>query len=211
MAKQPTTDMRKLVKLILTALFLAIILLQVTVPFLGYIPLGAVVVGASVTIIQFTVAIGTIALGTRQGIVLGAFWGILRLWQAWTQQGSFGSYIFMNPFTSIVSSVMVAVVVGTIARKVVASHNTTGKVGGLAIAGALAAFTNSFFVTILTWLGFNIMHFDGSALGLHINLGANFLPWFITVVVSFNGVFEIIAGIIIVPLITVPVLKVLKR
>ncbi|QBO35931.1 ECF transporter S component [Periweissella cryptocerci] len=204
------TNMRTLV---LTAVFLAILIIQVFVfPILGYLPLGAFVVGASVTIIQFTIAIGTIVIGTKQGMILGAFWGIFRLIQAWTTQGTLGSYMFMNPFTSIVPSIMVAVVVGLIARKAISSNKTSGRVGGFALAGALAAFTNTFFVTVFTWIGFNVMHFNGGTSGFKITtLGADFLPWFLSVIVGFNGIFEIIAGIIIVPLITVPVLKALKR
>lgn len=208
-----TVGTRKLATLVLTAVFLAILIIQVFVfPILGYIPIGAVVVGASVTIIQFTIAIATIVIGTKQGIIIGAFWGVFRLIQAWTQQGSLGSYMFMNPFTSIISSVMVAVVVGAVARKAIESNKASGRVVGFAFAGALAALTNTFFVTILTWISFNVMHFTGGTSGVKITtLGPNFIPWFLTGVVTFNGIFEIIAGIIIVPLIVVPLLKVVKR
>ncbi|MGL5748813.1 MAG: ECF transporter S component, partial [Weissella cibaria] len=49
--------------LVLTALFIAIILLQSIVPWLGTLPLGAFAIGAAVTIITFTVAIGAMVLG----------------------------------------------------------------------------------------------------------------------------------------------------
>lgn len=57
-------------KLVLIALFTAIILIQSMVPMLGLLPLGAFAVGLSVQIIGVTVAIGAIVLGPGAG----AFW-----------------------------------------------------------------------------------------------------------------------------------------
>ena len=198
---------KKVQDLVITAVFMAIILIQVIFN-LGYIPLGAFFVGAAVTIIQFTIAIGTILLGLRLGIMLGVFWGVLRLWQAWTTPGSLGSLMFMNPITSIGASVLIAIVVSFFI-KVIKFNSKQPKVWVLAIAGALAALANTIFVTISTWLGFTMMHLDWQKL---VNLGhsQDFLPWFLTTIVGFNGIFEVIAGFILVPLITVPLLKIKK-
>ncbi|SUP59499.1 Pantothenic acid ECF transporter S component PanT [Weissella viridescens] len=53
-------------RLVLTALFIAIILVQSLVPWLGTLPIGAFFLGASVTIITFTVAIGAMVLGPKR-------------------------------------------------------------------------------------------------------------------------------------------------
>ena len=66
----------------LTSLFIAIILMQSIVPWLGTLPLGAFILGAAVTIITFTVAIGAIVLGPRTGALLGMVWGAYSLWHA---------------------------------------------------------------------------------------------------------------------------------
>jgi uncharacterized membrane protein len=63
--------------LVVTTFFMAIVLVQMIVPWLGMLPLGAFVVGASATIIQFTVAIAAIILGPKYGAFIGAFWGVL--------------------------------------------------------------------------------------------------------------------------------------
>lgn len=200
--------MRNIRQLVLTAIFMAIILVQVLVPFLGYIPLGAVVVGASVTIIQFTVAIGTIFLGLRSGLILGLFWGLIRLWQAFTTPFSVGSLIFMNPFTAIGASVLIAVAVNLVVRPSTTAANV--KVWRLSLAGVLAAFVNTGVVTLITWIGFTFFHIDWHQF---INLGQSqhFLGWFLSIIVGFNGIFEVIAGIIIVPIIALPLLQIKQR
>ncbi|CAH0418261.1 ECF transporter S component [Periweissella ghanensis] len=200
--------MRNIRQLVLTAIFMAIILLQVLVPFLGYIPLGAVVVGASVTIIQFTVALGTIFLGLRSGLILGLFWGLIRIWQAFTTPFSVGSLIFMNPFTAIGASVLIAVAVSLVIKPT--TNATNVKVWQLGLAGALAALVNTGIVTLFTWIGFTFFHVDWHQF---INLGQSqhFLGWFLSIIVGFNGIFEVIAGIIIVPVIAMPLLKVKQR
>ncbi len=98
--------------LIVATFFMAIILLQVLVPWLGYIPLGAVIVGAQPTIIQFTVALAAIILGGKWGAFLGGFWGVITLWQAWSTPGTIGSLMFQNPFTALVPRILIGAVVG---------------------------------------------------------------------------------------------------
>ena len=49
-------------QMVLTALFIAIILVQSIIPWLGYLPLGAFAVGAAVQIISVTVAIGALII-----------------------------------------------------------------------------------------------------------------------------------------------------
>lgn len=201
--------MRNMRQLVLTAIFMAIILVQVLVPFLGYIPLGAVILGASVTIIQFTVAIGTIFLGLRSGLLLGGFWGLLRLWQAWTTPGSVGSLIFMNPITSLGASMLIAVIVHLVVKTTATSTNPVNSVK-LGTAGALAAVVNTGVVTLVTWISATFFNLNWQKF---VNLGTNqhFLGWFLTAIVGFNGIFEVIAGIIIVPLISLPLLQIKRR
>lgn len=60
------TRVNKSRHLVLTALFIAIVLLQSIVPWLGTLPLGAFAIGAAVTIITYTVAIGAMILGPKR-------------------------------------------------------------------------------------------------------------------------------------------------
>lgn len=188
-------------KLVLTALFMAIILLQTQVPFLGYIPLGAVVVGVSATIIQFTVAIATIILGTKQGMLIGGFFGLISFIRAWTNPISIGALMFQNPLTAIGSRIMIAIVIGWFAKHYLLQKKTNLFLK-LSMAGFLAAFVNTFFVVLMTWLGFNVMH--TTYIGIP---NSDILHWLLISIVGINGIAEMLVGMLYLPLIAGPLIK----
>lgn len=192
--------------LVLTALFIAIILLQSVVPWLGTLPLGAFAIGAAVTIITFTVAIGTMVLGPRTGALLGFVWGAYSLWHAWTSSPSIGALIFRNPITAIVPRMLVGLIIGYLYWRFVKNRPMGQQTIWLAGLGALSAFVNTFFVLSITWIGFTVMH--TTAFGIPDSGLANYL---IVSIAGFNGVFEIIVGAILVPLIGIPVLTFFNR
>ncbi len=192
--------------LVLTALFIAIILLQSVVPWLGTLPLGAFAIGAAVTIITFTVAIGAMVLGPRAGALLGFVWGAYSLWHAWTSAPSIGALIFRNPITAIVPRMLVGLIIGYLYWRFVKNRPMGQQTIWLAGFGALSAFVNTFFVLSITWIGFTVMH--TTAFGIPDSGLANYL---IVSIAGFNGVFEIIVGAILVPLIGIPVLTFFNR
>ena len=192
--------------LVLTALFIAIILLQSIVPWLGTLPLGAFAIGAAVTIITFTVAIGAMVLGPRAGALLGFVWGAYSLWHAWTSAPSIGALIFRNPITAIVPRMLVGLIIGYLYWRSVKNRPMGQQTIWLAGLGALSAFVNTFFVLSITWIGFTVMH--TTAFGIPDSGLANYL---IVSIAGFNGVFEIIVGAILVPLIGIPVLTFFNR
>ncbi|MBJ7687481.1 ECF transporter S component [Weissella confusa] len=192
--------------LVLTALFIAIILLQSIVPWLGTLPLGAFAIGAAVTIITFTVAIGAMVLGPRAGALLGFVWGAYSLWHAWTSAPSIGALIFRNPITAIVPRMLVGLIIGYLYWRFVKNRPMGQQAIWLAGLGALSAFVNTFFVLSITWIGFTVMH--TTAFGIPDSGLANYL---IVSIAGFNGVFEIIVGAILVPLIGMPVLTFFNR
>ena len=192
--------------LVLMALFIAIILLQSVVPWLGTLPLGAFAIGAAVTIITFTVAIGAMVLGPRAGALLGFVWGAYSLWHAWTSAPSIGALIFRNPITAIVPRMLVGLIIGYLYWRFVKNRPMGQQTIWLAGLGALSAFVNTFFVLSITWIGFTVMH--TTAFGIPDSGLANYL---IVSIAGFNGVFEIIVGAILVPLIGIPVLTFFNR
>lgn len=192
--------------LVLTALFIAIILLQSVVPWLGTLPLGAFAIGAAVTIITFTVAIGAMVLGPRAGALLGFVWGAYSLWHAWTSAPSIGALIFRNPITAIVPRMLVGLIIGYLYWRFVKNRPMSQQTIWLAGLGALSAFVNTFFVLSITWIGFTVMH--TTAFGIPDSGLANYL---IVSIAGFNGVFEIIVGAILVPLIGIPALTFFNR
>ena len=190
----------------MTALFIAIILLQSVGPWLGTLPLGAFAIGAAVTIITFTVAIGAMVLGPRAGALLGFVWGAYSLWHAWTSAPSIGALIFRNPITAIVPRMLVGLIIGYLYWRFVKNRPMGQQTIWLAGLGALSAFVNTFFVLSITWIGFTVMH--TTAFGIPDSGLANYL---IVSIAGFNGVFEIIVGAILVPLIGIPVLTFFNR
>lgn len=187
--------------LVLTALFIAIILLQSIVPWLGTLPLGAFAIGAAVTIITFTVAIGAMVLGPKTGALLGFIWGAYSLWHAWTSVPSIGALIFRNPITAIAPRMLVGVIIGYLYWRFVKERPIAQQSAWLVGLGALSAFINTALVLSLTWIGFKVM--NTSFTGIPNSGLAN---WLIISIAGFNGIFEMIVGAILVPLIGIPVL-----
>ncbi|APS41494.1 Substrate-specific component PanT of predicted pantothenate ECF transporter [Weissella jogaejeotgali] len=200
------TRVNKSRHLVLTALFIAVILLQSIVPWLGTLPLGAFAVGAAVTIITYTVAIGAMVLGPKTGALLGFVWGAYSLWHAWASVPSIGALIFRNPITALVPRIMVGLLTGYLYQKFVQQYELKKQGPGLAILGSLSAVINTTLVLLITWLSFTVM--DTSFTGIP---NTNLAQWLIVSIAGFNGIFEIIAGAILVPLIGLPLMTYFKN
>ncbi|GEP74872.1 ECF transporter S component [Weissella thailandensis] len=200
------TRVNKSRHLVLTALFIAVILLQSIVPWLGTLPLGAFAVGAAVTIITYTVAIGAMVLGPKTGALLGFVWGAYSLWHAWASVPSIGALIFRNPITALVPRIMVGLLTGYLYQKFVQQYELKKQGPGLAILGSLSAVINTTLVLLITWLSFTVM--DTSFTGIP---NTNLAQWLIVSIAGFNGIFEIIAGAILVPLIGLPIMTYFKN
>jgi uncharacterized membrane protein len=200
------TRVNKSRHLVLTALFIAIVLLQSIVPWLGTLPLGAFAIGAAVTIITYTVAIGAMILGPKTGALLGFVWGAYSLWHAWSSVPSIGALIFRNPITALIPRIMVGFLIGYLYQKFV-QHRELKKQGPwLVVLGGFSALINTALVLLITWVSFKVM--DTSFTGIP---STNLAQWLIVSIAGFNGIFEIIAGAILVPLIGLPILTYFKN
>ncbi|MCS9984004.1 ECF transporter S component [Weissella paramesenteroides] len=200
------TRVNKSRHLVLTALFIAIVLLQSIVPWLGTLPLGAFAIGAAVTIITYTVAIGAMILGPKTGALLGFVWGVCSLWHAWSSVPSIGALIFRNPITALIPRIMVGFLIGYLYQKFV-QHRELKKQGPwLVVLGGFSALINTTLVLLITWVSFKVM--DTSFTGIP---STNLAQWLIVSIAGFNGIFEIIAGAILVPLIGLPILTYFKN
>lgn len=200
------TRVNKSRHLVLTALFIAIVLLQSIMPWLGTLPLGAFAIGAAVTIITYTVAIGAMILGPKTGALLGFVWGAYSLWHAWSSVPSIGALIFRNPITALIPRIMVGFLIGYLYQKFV-QHRELKKQGPwLVVLGGFSALINTTLVLLITWVSFKVM--DTSFTGIP---STNLAQWLIVSIAGFNGIFEIIAGAILVPLIGLPILTYFKN
>ena len=190
---------------IVTTLFVAIVLLQMLIPWLGIMPLGAFIIGASATIIQFTVALSGIILGPKYGAVVGFFWGGLSFINALTHPGTIGSLMFQNPATAFIPRILVGLVIGWLFNYFLRQRPIATRTIGLGILGVLAALFNTVGVVILTTIGFTVMHTNFTGIPNH-----NILSWLIGIV-SFNAIFEMIVGFILVMLIGNILLPIAER
>ena len=189
----------------MTTLFVAIVLLQMLIPWLGIMPLGAFIIGASATIIQFTVALSGIILGPKYGAVVGFFWGGLSFINALTHPGTIGSLMFQNPATAFIPRILVGLVIGWLFNYFLRQRPIATRTIGLGILGVLAALVNTVGVVILTTIGFTVMHTNFTGIPNH-----NILSWLIGIV-SFNAIFEMIVGFILVMLIGNILLPIAER
>ncbi|WP_349532943.1 ECF transporter S component [Leuconostoc citreum] len=190
---------------IVTTLFVAIVLLQMLIPWLGIMPLGAFIIGASATIIQFTVALSGIILGPKYGAVVGFFWGGLSFINALTHPGTIGSLMFQNPATAFIPRILVGLVIGWLFNYFLRQRPIATRTIGLGILGVLAALVNTVGVVILTTICFTVMHTNFTGIPNH-----NILSWLIGIV-SFNAIFEMIVGFILVMLIGNILLPIAER
>lgn len=189
-----STTSRNTHNLVLAALFIAIILVQVLVPFLGYIPLGLTAIGLQIVIIQFTVAIAAILMGPWWGGLIGGVWGLASFIQAWTTVYNLGAFLFRNPVTAILPRVMIGIVVGYVFQELAVKRHHQPL--ALILAGFLSSFTNTLLVVLFSWItivGFHL-YFPG------IPHSGTF-TWILLSLVGANGIAEMIAGVIIVPII----------
>ena len=150
--------------------------------------------------------IGAMVLGPKTGALLGFVWGAYSLWHAWASVPSIGALIFRNPITALVPRIMVGLLTGYLYQKFVQQYELKKQGPGLAILGSLSAVINTTLVLLITWLSFTVM--DTSFTGIP---NTNLAQWLIVSIAGFNGIFEIIAGAILVPLIGLPIMTYFKN
>ena len=185
---------QKTKRMVIMAIFLAIIIIQTLVPILGFIPLGIM----NATIIHVTVAIGAILLGWKEGAGLGFVFGLGSMWKN-TFMPNPTSFCF-SPFapaiagyTGGIRSVIVCfvprILVGIVAALVFRAIRKTGKVKiALLVSGAMAAVTNT--ILVMSGIYFLFGEHYASATGRELTQ----LPIVIVGIIGTQGVAEAIVS-----------------
>lgn len=189
-------------RLTITAIFAAILLIQSFVPNLGYIRITGFL--PAVTTLPLTIAIYGSLMGQRAGFLFGLFWGITRLFMAYTQPGDLVSLmLFQNPLISIVPSVVAGWLPGLISAKAGESK------ARYILGGASASLANTFLVIGLASVLF--MN-NASFIKLFGNTSASgSLFMILLTALGANGIFEAIFTAVLTPVVVIPLQKVLKR
>ncbi|GAF36461.1 ECF transporter S component [Lentilactobacillus farraginis] len=192
-------DKKRTLRLNLLAMFIAIIVLQTSIPLIGYIPIGPL----SITIIPATVVIATILMGTRDGAIIGGVWGFITFIRAYGWPTSpLAAIVFVNPIVSVVPRILIGVVAG------ITYHALMKLLKRQSISISVAAVLGSLTNTILV-LGLIYLFYKAKAPQLYQINTKELMPYLLGVVGT-NGVPEAIFSGIVTPLIVVPLKRVLK-
>lgn len=190
-------------RLTITAIFVAILLLQTLVPNIGYIRLLPAL--PTITTIPLTVALYSCLMGSKAGVGFGIFWGLTRLFVAYTQPGDMVSLIlFQNPIISLVPSIIAGWLPGLIVKLM------KGEKISFLVAGVTASLTNTFLV-----IGLSSLLFMNHASSLMKYLGntSNSQSLFLVLVAALgmNGIVEASFTGLLTPVIGLPLEKVFRK
>ncbi len=176
-------------------ILIAIIFLMTFVPNIGYIQTGLL----SITTIHIPVIIGSAILGPVGGLVLGATWGITSFLKVLSMPSTIETAIFLNPMVSIFPRILVGLII---------SYSTIGLNKWIknrdfkyALVGAVGTLSN----TILVLSSMFIFAQGGV---LSFNQAFSII---ITVIISTNGLLELILAVILVPIILRALSKVIPQ
>lgn len=181
--------------LVRLSLFIAILLIQSWVPFLGYINIGVL----SITYVHVTVILGTLWLGTRDGVILGFVFGLNSLIRAWIIGGPVQRLVFTSPLISVLPRMLMPLIVGILVHNIMrnSSPHRKGFVAGLTgsllntvlVLGSIGLFKSTAYITAI----------EGTAL-------TRIWPLLGTIVLT-NGIPEAIFAAFVTPLIYIAVQK----
>lgn len=199
----------KTLEMVQMALFIALIILMASVPFLGYIPLGF----TRATIIHIPVIVGSIVMGPKKGAVLGGVFGLTSFINN-TFNPTITSFVF-TPFyamgdikggwPSVVVCFLPRILVGVIpyfVYRILSKMFKKQKMAlSLGIAGVIGSLTNTILVMNLIYVFFGDVYAEVNKAATKTVYG------FILLLIGKNGIPEAIVAAIIVAFLTQVLLK----
>ena len=174
-------EKKKLIRLVMCALFSALIVVMTFTPYLGYITVGVI----EITTLHIVVILGAMILGPKYGAILGGVWGLTCVLRAF----QFGIIPFQNPMVSLVPRVIVGLVAGLVFYAL--SKTKCKKPISLAISAFTGTLTNTVLVlsSLKLFGGFEVL-FGESAKTLEVIIGT---------LISTNGLIELVCAVIVAP------------
>lgn len=174
----------------------AILLIQNFVPLLGNLPIPPL----NPTIIHITVIVTTITMGTKDGMLAGLIWGLIRLFRAFAMPATpLDPLLWVNPFISVLPRVLIGLTTGLVYFTL--SKRYPDSKMSVFVASVVGSMTNTIFVTIFIYLFFNaevaqLMNIDMS------NIGYGLMAIIVT-----SGIPEALVAMFLTPLIVKPLQK----
>ena len=183
-------------RLTMMAIATAILLIQNFVPFLGNLPLPPL----NPTIIHITVIVFTFLLGTRDGMIIGAIWGIIRMIRAFAMPASpLDPLIWTNPLIAVLPRLLIGLTVGItyqwLQKRWPSTHN-------LRISAFLGSLTNTVFVMLFIYVFFT------EDIAYLMNIQMDNIVYGLLAIVVTSGIPEAIIAAIIAPIVVKPLKKI---
>lgn len=188
---------RNVFQMTIVSMLIAILIIQTFVPILGYIPLGPI----DVTIVHITVILAAVLFGSKTGLIVGTSWGLLSMLRAYVQPTPF-NIVFLNPLISVVPRMLVGWVSGLLFQAI---KNRLSERWSYTLTALVGTLMN----TVLVLGGIYVFAAESYANALGVSQNA--LLSALGAVVATNGVIEVIASMIILPLVSIPLSRALKR
>lgn len=195
-----TENRKKIRRITISGIVMAIIIAQGLFPMLGYIPLGVI----NLTTIHITVIIVGILFGSFEGTIAGTTWGVFSFINAWTRPTSLvQTLVFTNPLVSVVPRIIVGILAAIIFKRL-AHFN-------LAVRAALTAIICSLLNTVLV-LGTIYVGYRTPAVAHAYGLkDSSLLGNLLLGVVGTNGIPEALLAAVVVPIIVKALSKALHK
>jgi len=171
----------KLVRLVMCALFSALIVVMTFTPYLGYISVGPI----EITTLHIIAIFGALVLGPKYGAIVGGVWGLTCIVRAIQM----GFAPFANPLVSLVPRILVAVVAGLVFLGL--SKTKCPKAISLGIATLAGTLTN----TVLVISALTLFGSFESLLGA----AASAIETIILTLIGTNGLIELVSALVVVP------------
>ncbi|API89536.1 ECF transporter S component [Marinilactibacillus sp. 15R] len=185
-------------RLAILGILTAIILIQNFVPFLGNIPIPPL----NPTIIHITVIVATLTLGTKDGMIIGAVWGITRMVRAYTVPATpLDWWLWTNPLIALLPRILIGLLTGWSYQFLKKFWPDKDRIS-MAISAVIGSFTNTILVLLFIYI------FYGARYAQAINVDLSNLAGVLLVIVGTSGVAEAIVAAIVAPLITNPLKKI---
>ncbi|HWQ58399.1 MAG TPA: ECF transporter S component [Clostridia bacterium] len=186
----------KLRSLVLAAILSALIVVMTVVPYTGYITIP--VLSLEITTLHIVVALGACLLGWKYGAVLGGVWGVTCLIRAFTNPLWI---MFTNPLISVLPRIFVGVVGGLVFAAM--KKSKAPEFVDALVAAIAATLTN-------TVLVLGAIYAFGGMLESYAQFFEIFKAAF-AYIITINGLVELAAAAVIVPIVYRAILPALKR
>lgn len=194
----------KTANLTFLGIFSALIILMTFTP-VGYLTIPGL--GISATLVHIPVIIGAVVLGTKNGVILGAVWGITCIIRAATMPVTVLDPLFVNPLLSLVPRVIVGLVAGLVFTGI--CRLLKNRNGSDIIASIVSAIAGTLTNTILV-LGVLYTLYGKEVLGSSPDVQTTIALIFGTVI-AVNGLIELGTAAVLTPAIGKALFTVKKR